>query len=658
MSPREFNSYTASTRPGVEKLLKRAIKRHPRFFVAIATGVPVLLGLALWHYWILYSDLTGARDDLLSVQSRLSDVGLNLTSADLAVADERTRDAEARLKGAKTQLRYDPILRLARYLPGTGSQVRAVEDYVYMGELLAQIGGEATTAGQKAVNLRENPPQVEPLTAAVIQLLDDTQPSLARINTLTNELVQIRLGMGDEKLLPPLASARARLDKELPKLANEVEQAVMMQQLLPGLLGFHGERNYLVLALNNGELLPGGGLVTAAGVLPISDGVNKPVQFTDSTSWGDAWKALGGGYIEPPGPLKRYLLKDFTWNLLVSDWNPDFPTWSQQAVDFYQLVHGKQPLDGVVAVDLVTLQRLLAITGPKELLVEGHGYVTFDSNNAVLELEQLTRQPFEPGSDRKSVIGDLAQAILADLLHLPSGKWAQAIETVRSLGREGHVQVLSYNADEQTLVRDVGWDGRLRDVAGDYLEFNEASVNSTKLNLIIKPEGSLRVDINKLGDARHELVLQYTNPLPEWAKGKDPKLVQQLMLGGLYGGYLRVFGSKGTTGFAAERNGSPIGIEDVGEEGGKPWFGVFMPLPSGQQAEMRFQWSTTMATTAQGANSYSLYIQKQPGTEGMCLALSVFRAGKPPKSLKIDGGSRDAQGRICITSDVTVTASF
>ena len=620
--------------------------------------MPVLLGLVLWHYWILYSDAMGARDDLLSVQARLSDVGLDLSSADLAVADERTRAADTKLKRVKLHLRYDPLIQFAKRLPGTGPQVHAIEDLVDMGELLAKIGGEATTAGEKAVALRERPPSGQPLTGALVQLLDDTQPSTVRIEALTNELVELRLRMGDEKLLPPLASARTRLDKALPRVANGVEQAVMMQQLLPGLLGFRGERHYLVLALNNGELLPGGGLVTAAGVLPISDGVNSPVDFTDSTIWKDTWEAQGGGYIEPPGPLKRYLLKDFTWNLLVSNWSPDFPTWAQQAVDFYQLTHGKQSLDGVIAVDLLTLERLLATTGPKQLVVEGHGAVTFDSTNAVLQLEQLTRQPFEPASDRKSVIGDLAQTVLADLLHLPAGKWAQAIETVRALGRERHVQVLSFNVEEQTLIRDVSWDGRLQDFAGDYFQFNEASVNSTKLNLIIKPQGSLRIDINELGDARHDLVLQYANPLPEWAKGKDPTLVQQLMLDGLYGGYLRIFGPKGMTGFLADKNEEPIGVEDVGEDRGKVWFGVFMPLPSGKQATMRFRWSTAMATTVQGANRYSLYIQKQPGTEGMCLALSLFRAGQPPKHLRVDGGNHDAQGRICITSDVTITASF
>ncbi len=183
-------------------------------------------------------------------------------------------------------------------------------------------------------------------------------------------------------------------------------------------------------------------------------------------------------------------------------------------------------------------------------------------------------------------------------------------------------------------------------------------MNSTKLNLIIQPEGTYRIEVNELGDARHELVLHYTNPLPEWAQGKDPTLVRQLMLDGLYGGYLRVFGPTGMSNPAAERNGQPIGIEDMGEENGKTWFGVFMPLPSGTSAEIRLRWSVTMAAPGEGANHYSLYIQKQPGTEGMCLSLEIVRQGRPPRHLRVEGGSRDVQGRVCITSDVSIVAEF
>jgi hypothetical protein len=385
--------------------------------------------------------------------------------------------------------------------------------------------------------------------------------------------------------------------------------------------------------------------------------VNGEVDFTDSTSWKEMWEAKGGGYIEPPGPLKRYLLKDFTWNLLVSNWSPDYPAWSQQALEFYELVHGEQQVEGIVAVDLVVLERLLGVTGPVTLEVEGHGRVTFDKANAVLELERLTRQPFEPTDDRKSVIGDLAEELIARLLRLPSEQWGEAIEVVRRLGAERHVQLLSFDPAEQTVIRDVRWDGRVEEGPADYLMLSETSVLSTKLNLIIQPDADYRVDISPLGDARHELRLHYRNPLPEWQQGKDPALVKALMLGGVYGGYLRIITPRGATAFSAEIDGATVPLEDAGNEGGKDWFGVFMQLPAGETKEVVLRWVTPLATRSTGGGGYELYLQKQPGTPGMCLKLDISRAGKPAGTVKISGGSRDGQ-RICLTTDVQVSVKF
>ena len=128
-----------------------------------------------------------------------------------------------------------------------------------------------------------------------------------------------RLALGDQPLLPPLASVRRRLDKDLPAALNAIDSARRSQDLIPGLLGFRGGRRYLVLALNNGEMAPGGGFLTTAGVMQVQDGVNGPVEFSDTTLWKGQWEALGGGYIPPPGPLQRYQLRDYGWNLSTSN---------------------------------------------------------------------------------------------------------------------------------------------------------------------------------------------------------------------------------------------------------------------------------------------------------------------------------------------------
>ena len=632
-----------------------ARKRRGRKTIWWGAGVALLL-IAGWHYGTLALSARAARSDLLAVQEQLDD-GLRVDAAGLAVAQRDVDSARSNLDRTRTHLKWDPLVRVAGVLPRVGNQVDATRDLLDIAALLVDAGDAGLIVGQKAVALRDSPPTGEPLTKSLITLLNDTDPELEQIDTKVSEAVRLRQAMGNGALLPPINSVRKRVDKQLPQLANDVEALRQAKGLLPGFLGFNGERRYLILPLNSGELLPGGGLVTAAGVLTVKDGLNGAVDFTDSNTWKPEAEKLGIPYIEPPGPLKRYLLRDFTWNLLVSNWDPDFPTWSQQALEFYELVHGPQTVDGVVAADLTVLERLLSVTGPKTILIDGVGPVTFSTEDAVLKLEGFTRQAFDPTQDRKSVIGDLAQAILSDLLNLPSSRWADAVDIIRKLGGERHIQVLSFAAEEQTLLRDSGWDGRLKTPTHDYLMVNEASVLSTKLNLIIKPSGTLKVEINELGDVNHELRLNYNNPLPEWSKGKDKALVEQLMLGGLYGGYIRVFGPRGLVDPTVEIDDKPALVEDLGKEETADWFGAILPIAPGASKVLTMRWRST-PPGAIADDGYHLLIQKQPGTDGLCLALEVSLAGKKAKEISVSGGSRDARGRVCITTDVEILARF
>jgi hypothetical protein len=624
---------------------------------AIAAIAVLLLLVAGWHYLTIYLGLTAARDDLLAAKDRLNASGFDVRADDIVAAQGDIADARSNLNRAHDHFRYDPLIRIAGHVPKLGDQVNAAGDILDMADLLVDIGDEASVAGTKVVALRDGHDANQPLTQALITLLNDTDAQVTRLNALTQQLVKKRQELGDRPLIGPLDSVRTKVDEELPTLANGVERVAQAKALLPGFLGFDGDRNYLVFALNSGELLPGGGLVTAAGIMPISKGVNGSIDFTDSTLWKGTAEQMGIPYITPPGPLQRYLLRDYTWNLLVANWSPDFPTWSQQALEFYQLIHGKQPVDGIISVDLTMVERLLGVTGPKAIDVPGRGPVTFDQGNAVLQLEALTRQPFEPTDDRKSVIGQLAEVLMADLLKLPSEKWGAAVDVILDMGEQRHLQVLSFNPREQTLVRDAGWDGRLLQTPGsDFFSFNEASLLSTKLNLIIKPEGTLSVNLNELGDARHQLSLTYNNPLPEWSTGKDPKLVSQLMLGGLYGGYLRIFAPAGLSEMGVSVDGTTGNIEDTGNEEGRAWFGTMLPVGPGETKTVTMSWRS--GAVMRSPNEYRLTIEKQPGTDGACIALDIKRGDQKPSELVVSGGTKDAQGRICLETDVEITARF
>ncbi len=634
---------------------ERTLPVRRRWLVIGAVGLA--MALAGWHYLTLYTSMTGAKDDLVSVRERLDVAGFEAEQADIDAASDNLDSAESKVNRARRHYRLDPVIRVAGWLPRVGDQVDAAGKLLDISATLVDLGQEATVAAQTAVDLRDNREEGRPLTQSLVDALAEASPQIGRINELTAKAVEQRRELGDGALWSPLNNARRQLDEDLPGLASSAGELAQAAQVLPAFLGFEGDRRYLVLALNNGELLPGGGLVTAAGVVTVTNGENGAIGFADSNGWLPAAQAMGIPYIEPPGPLKRYLLRDYSWNLLVSNWDPDFPTWAQQALEFYELVNGPQDVDGVVAVDLVVLEQILRITGPKTMDVPEIGRVEFTPENAVYELERMTRPAFIiEAEDRKSIIGDLAETLIADLQQLPSERWDEAVRTIRRMGSERHIQLFSFNDAEQALIADVEWDGRLHVATADYLHFNEASVLSTKLNLIIHPHGSLNINVTELGDVDHELKLTYSNGLDLWAADKDDDLVTKLMMGGLYGGYLRVFANRGMTNLDVDIDGAHGNIEDTGREETADWFGTLLPVQANETREVAFRWRTTPPGTS--TSYYELHIQKQAGTVGLCIDLNVSRDGEAADSLSVEGGSKDAEGRWCLTSDITVRARF
>ena len=550
-------------------------------------------------------------------------------------------------------LSWDPFYQLGLRVPVLGGQLRAVETLLEMGKLVANAGVDVAVVLDVAEEAKAEQHEGVALPQLARNVLERAGPSLDRLDITADALLARRLELGDRPLLPPLERAREEVDEQLPQIVDAAERLALARKVLPAMLGFEGERRYLVLLLNEGELLPGGGLVTGAGVLVLRDGIPQPVDFFDSTRWLPEWEAKGGEYLEPPGPLKRYLLRDFGWNLLVSNWSPDFPTWSRQALEFYELVFGPQDVDGILALDLATLVRFLGLTGPQELGVEGRGVVTFTPENAVFELERLTVRPFGEREDRKEIISELANVMLQELLHLPPDRWGDALRAFADLAETRDLQMLSFEPREQAFLRDLGLDGALRPVASDYLQINQASVHSTKLNLFLRPEGRYEVEVDELGDAHHRLELRVRYDAEAWAAGKDAELIDRLMIGALYGEYQRLFVPPSAVAPRVWVDGEPRALEDFGEEGsGHRWWGLFYDLRPGQEREVVWEWSVPAATL--DPNSYHLVIQKQPGGPDICFELSVRLAGGESE-VELRGGT-EREGKVCLTSDVEVTA--
>lgn len=589
----------------------------------------VVLGLGAiegWRAAAVVGDIRQGQTSMEQGQFVLETTRLNATHEDLQGARGAFQSARGDFASARTILRHDPLMWLAGLVPMLNHQTNTVADLTQMGEDASAIGTAGVDAADAFVSVRSDGSATLPEKSALI--LDRTRPSFNTIERWLSAVDALRNNVGSGPLLPPLASAIGQFDVRRQRVGQLLQTYDDVQAFAPEFLGFSSPKTYLVLAQNNTELLPTGGLVSVVGVVQIDRGRVTRMEFRDALQFGSDWMRGTGAYDPPPAPLSNYLLKGMSWNLAVSNWSPDFPTAAREAERFYAL-GGGESVDGVIAINLRTLERLLEITGP----VSVPEYNTVVTAGNVFDLtEEYTRGPSAPRTDRKAFVALLAHEVLDRALHPAPGQWSQLIDLIQRLGDEKDLLVYSQDPQQQELISRLGWGGEVGYAGGDFLMLVDASVNGTKLNAVVEESMDLDVRLDAAGAAHTTVGVEYFNNLAPWEAGKAPALIGSLMLGGLYGDYVRAYVPPASTIVDVREDGRPAGVEAVGQELGLTVFGRFFALPRDQRTRLTFDYKTPPVLVADGASYvYRLVLRKQPGQTDRTVTVTLT----PPPGLYV-----------------------
>ncbi len=330
-----------------------------------------------------------------------------------------------------------------------------------------------------------------------------------------------------------------------------------------------------------------------------------------------------------------------SWGLGEAGWFPDFPTTAALASRFVEK-GGVAAAEGTIALDLHFVAELLRLLGP--LTVTEYG-VTITADNLSDTTLELTRdESTVPGAPGKGFLSALAKELLSRVFAAPKEEWVDLIHLLDRMGRERHLQLHFLDRDLQALSVEYGLDGGLAQTAGDFLFIADTSVNSTKLNLILETEAVLRIGLAPEGAITH-LTYAVHNPFPEWQEGRDPLLVSALMHQGVYGSYLRLYVPTQASLIDLRLNGTAVNAEEIGSGLGRRVFGRFFPVLPGASDRLDVIYESTGVVEAvgEGHYAYSLYIQKQPGTLALPLAI---RLEAPPGALietvRLDGFAVEA----------------
>jgi hypothetical protein len=406
---------------------------------------------------------------------------------------------------------------------------------------------------------------------------------------------------------------------DFDKIKNLLKQGSAIVYGLPGILGYENSKDYLVLFENNMELRPTGGFIGSYGVLSFGDGKLNSLNVNDVYSADGQLK----GHVEPPLPIKQHL-NEANWWFRDSNWDPDFPTSAERA-EWFLNKEMNQSVDGVIAIDLEPIKRVLSYTG--SVFLPDYN-LSISSDNLYEKTQEEAQSNFFPGSRKKaSFLTALSRSIIDQISKMNSKDKLMVLKAIYEGLTERHVQIYLHDQKIAEAINKMGWDGSIQTYScgencfSDFFGEVEANVGVNKANYFIKRKIAFNIDVLPEKITRRLVVTLNNSANPS------------LGLSGVYKTYMRimvppgvdVLGVKSIVGQST--NSLPT---EITQNKNRQEIGVIVSVNPGETKDVLFEWVSALPLHTP-TESYGLFIRKQAGVVSDPLTL-VFDGKKQIKS--------------------------
>jgi hypothetical protein len=506
--------------------------------------------------------------------AHVDDAAAHLAPEDLVVGENLGSLRAARNDFAVAQrLSGFPLVRALTVVPFLGRQVDGAHQLGAAAHEVLAAGVDAVERSQDGIEgfKRGGEARVRGLRS----LASIAQRSRARID---------RIDIGSAAgLVGPLGRAHHEFAHRLPELRTGLRD---LHDAATGIGDFlDGPRIYVVFAANNNEMRLGSGALLSAGLLLAYHGdiVLYPPKPTALLRVG----RLRSRFVTMDADQKAlwgWLAPNDDWRNLAS--SARFDTTAALTLRMMKVIHPGVAVDGVMALDPVALEHLVAATGPVHVGRRQFGgdallkYVFTDQYRNVKFFDTQQRA-------RRDALGTLAQQAIH---HLDDGAWdtKALVRELRAAASGRHMLVWSRHVREQRAWQIAKVDGRLQ---RDSLFVGLHNRGGNKLDPYLAMHNRIDAEATRDGtDVTVTVTLDNRTPagLPRYIAGPYPGAVG----GGrnVYQGIVAVYVPETADGIAVTRptgRAKPL-IVAAGTDGAHRVVGVQVKLRRGGHDELRF----------------------------------------------------------------------
>ena len=495
-------------------------RKRRNIIIAVIVAVVLILGCCGVAAALSIKD---AKTDASTLMTQGKTLMTQLKSGQKAEAEKTADDLSETAKKLKSNV-DGPIWTVASLVPGIGGDVSQVRTLASIADTLCaqtldpviQAMPEGGLAGIM-VDGGVNANAVTTILTALGNEYDSIHSCAQQASTLGNPHL--------EQLKEPVESVKSLLGT----LDTVSQYSGELAQVLPGMLGADGTPStYLFTAANNAEPRPRGGMPGSYGLMTVTDG---KIDLGGFVGAGAAPRVEQGSENAPALTDEEIQIFGTRVGLDIRDagFIPDFPRAAELESALWTAT-GNAPVDGVIMIDPVFLQRLLALTGG---VTTSDGTVV-DGTNAAQQLMNETYIRFGNANDvQDAFFAEVASLAFGQVIHGLGGiNPMKLVDVVATAAKENRLNIWMANPEEEAMMVKLGVAGETSGsetdpVTGVYVGAPYGTKSGWYLDVETSVgEGKKNAD----GSMSYEVTLTLTNTLsedvalslPYYITGNDP----------------------------------------------------------------------------------------------------------------------------------------
>lgn len=635
------------------KTPKKKVKRR-KLFLKIFFVFFIFIFIAALFIFTNYDDAKAAYDSSLRGKQELLNAQTSIEAQNFTNARASLIEANVEFKNAKAHM--DKLSEF-KSIPLARKQITAVENIldsgIQLSSALEKVVGFAdeillTLQVDKGITINNIS---EEQKTQILKKMYEAPPSLQGAKAELDLAVLSMNRIPDSGLIAPIKKASQTVQQQLPLIKQIIDSVIPAIESIPPIVGYPGEKTYLFLLQNNTEMRPTGGFIGTYGMLKLENGNIRT--FTTNNIYNLDNGVKNTLYVTPPWQFTQYM-GTTQWFMRDSNWSPDFPTTAQKAEEFYALESSDDTsFDGVISVTPTFIQSLLKLTGP--ITAKG---IEFTSENFIDVLEYQVEIAFAQqglsDSQRKDVIGELADKLMQEIMDLPKERWPELWLTFQNDVNEKHILIYLKDKNLQSLVQEQKWSGDIRSSSGDFLMAVDTNLASLKSDPAVKR--TINYTISE--DSEHGLIgkvdIHYKHEGNfSWNSTR-------------YRTYTRVYVPEGSELLSYSgvmkndklKGGGEGDVETLNEYG-KTSFGGFIAIEPQTEGVLSYTYKLPENIVSDiRSKEYQLLVQKQSGALPYDLTIT-FDIGKTISSYQpLDTGEKEGDNKLMFSTDLDVDREF